>query len=207
MENLFGINKWILKKDIRFTGASYGFVESAADQYVLNFATEKIKKEVKEPFFLFYLTKNSHSPFISPKTIVKDWRSLNNGNKELIGYQFLRKPNFEDYLDSIKYQWDMLEDFILSNGNDDDVFVLYGDHQPHDLAQKEPHGMHTLVHVIAKNQKFIDGFGQYGFVEDIERIKEPIKHEGFYTAFLRQFLETFGEKADKLDHRPEGIQL
>ncbi len=208
MEDLFGINKWILKDDINFQGTNYGFAESAPDQYVLNFSYDQILTDSQDPFFLFYLTKNSHSPFISPHSIVEDWRNLNTGKSDLVGFQFLQKPNFEDYFNSIKYQWDMLEDLILKRGNDDDVFVLYGDHQPHDLAKLEEHGLNTLVHIISKNKSFVDGFANYGFSDSIDELKDGIKHESFYTAFLREFSRTFSDSNQvELEHKPNGIQI
>lgn len=207
MEYFFGVDHWILKEDINFTGTNYGFMESSPDQYVLNYSLEKIRQQETNPYFLFYLTKNSHTPFISPEEIVSDWRSLDNGKNELIGYQFLRKPNKHDYLAAIKYQWDMLHDFIRKNGTTDDIFVLYGDHQPHDLADLEKHGKHTLVHVIGKDKDFVEHFQSYGFNEKLEELDKPIKHEAFFTAFLKSFSKHYGEPIPNFDYKPNGWHL
>lgn len=207
MKNFYGINQWILKDDIVFNGKDYGFTESPPDQYVLNYALEEVINKNQDPFILFYLTKNSHSPFISPKVPVEDWRKLNDEKKELIGNQFLRRPDLNDYINSIKYQINFIGDFIEKQGKDNDVFLLIGDHQPHDLGNKG-YGMETLVHMISKNEKFVEGFKEYGFQDDLDNMNEPVKHEAIYSLFIREIMRTYGKTGVKIPpYEPNGIQL
>lgn len=194
MDSFFGIDQWILAKDINYSGPVYGFTESPADQYVLNFAQEKIKREMgQEPFILFYLTKNSHSPFISPSEVVPDWKSLNHRNHENIGQEFLQEPTPADYQQAIGYQLDFLSDFILKEGNPNDIFLLIGDHQPHVLGDYEKYGNETLIHVIAQDEAFINGFEAYGFQDSLDNLTQPIKHEGIYSMFIREVMKTYGK--------------
>ncbi len=199
MTAFFGIDQWILAQDIAYSGPAYGFTESPADQYVLNFAQDQIEKENEEsPYLLFYLTKNSHSPFISPGEVVSDWKSLNNGSHENIGHEFLQEPTFEDYQKAITYQLDFLSDFILKRANQNDIFLLIGDHQPHVLGDHEKYGNDTIVHVIGQNESFINGFNAYGFQDSLEMLNHPIKHESIYSMFIREIIRTYGKEGANL---------
>ncbi|MDW3193647.1 MAG: sulfatase-like hydrolase/transferase [Cytophagales bacterium] len=194
MASFFGIDQWILARDMDYSGPVYGFTESPADQYVLNFAQEKIKRELKEdPFILFYLTKNSHSPFISPSEVVPDWKTLNHRNQENIGQEFLQEPTHADYQKAITYQLDFLSDFILKQAHHHDIFLLIGDHQPHVLGDHVKYGNETLIHVISKDQGFIQGFDAYGFQDSLENLTCPIKHEGIYSMFIREIMRAYGK--------------
>lgn len=199
MASFFGIDQWILARDLDYDGPAYGFTESPSDQYVLNFAHDKIKAEVsKDPFMLFYLTKNSHSPFISPTAVAADWRTLNNGKNENIGQEFLQVPTYEDYQKAITYQLDFLADFILKKADKNDIFLLIGDHQPHVLGNQEKYGNDTLVHIISQDQDFVKGFGEYGFKDALSDLNEPIRHEAIYSMIIREIIRTYGQAGAKL---------
>lgn len=207
MSELYGINKWILAGDLNYTGTIYGAIANPPDEFTLNFAFEEVIDKEKTPFFLYYLTKNSHSPYISPKTTVSDWRELNDGSNRLVGDRFLQQPNFEDYLSSINYQLEMLTNFILRNGKDDDIFVLYGDHQPPALAKIDEHGLETMVHVISKNGQFLEGFSEYGFKQHLSNLDQPINHEGFHSLFTREIMKNYSLGGNLPDYKPEGIKF
>lgn len=208
IDSFYGIDKWIKRDDIPFKGKTYGFIESPPDQYVMNYAYHDIIKQEQDPFILFFLTKNSHSPYISPESIVKDWRSLNGEKDELIGYQFLRKPNLNDYLRAIKYQLECIGDFITSVGQKNDIFLFIGDHQPHELGNHKKYGKETLMHIVSKNQEFIDGFNEYGFKDTLDNLNEPIKHEAIHSMFIREIAKTYGSPDSPIPpYEPNGIQF
>lgn len=206
MKQFYGYDKFVLTHDIPFSGTKYGFAESPPDQYVLNYMYEKYLKIQSMPFVLFYLTKNSHSPFSTPD-ITEDWKDLNVTLDKVSDNSLLEVPKFENYSKSIAYQLDILKDFILRNGNDKDIFLLVGDHQPHGLCTQID-GTETLVHVISKNNSFLDEFNEYGFQNSIENLQNPVKHEALYSIFLRSFIKTYGEKNQKLPkYEPDGLQF
>ncbi|MFY0601380.1 MAG: hypothetical protein JXR03_17025 [Cyclobacteriaceae bacterium] len=208
MANLYGVDKWILRDDIPYSGKRYGFTEGPTDQYVLNYAFEEIINKNPEPYILFYLTKNSHSPFIGPKSVVSNWRDLNDGNDQLTGHQLLKKPALADYSQSIKYQLDFISDFIINKGTENDVFLMLGDHQPHHLANVGDHGLETLVHVISKNKDFVRGFRDYGFSSDNSFGNLPIKHEALYSIFIREIMKSYGKQGASIpNYEPDGLQV
>lgn len=206
MKIFHGIDQFLLREDIPFKGTTYGFTEVPPDQYVINYSFEHYLKNLSNSFILFYLTKNSHSPFVSPK-FNEDWRSLNTIDGDVVGNHFLQNPSFENYYEAIDYQLTYLQDFIIKNGREDDVFLLIGDHQPHVLCNRED-GTDTIVHIISKNSKFQSEFEAYGFRDSIENLDSPVKHEALYSIFMRSFIKTFGEDNQPLpDYEPDGLQI
>jgi len=206
MERFFGVDRWILRKDIEYNGIHYGFTETPPDHYVLNYAYENYLSKEQQPYTLFYLTKNSHSPFISSETLPSDWKDWNDGDYRLIGNKFLQKPVINDYWISIKHQIALIKDFILKNGNKNDVFLLMGDHQPHEIS-KEAHGTETIVHIVSQNKNFVKGFESYGFMESVASAENHVKHEAIYSMLLREIIGTYGSNDKIPSYEPNGIKL
>ena len=208
MREMYAIDRWILSHDIQYSGNAYGFGACAPDQYSLNFTMDLIKNESTGPYTLFYLTKNSHSPFITPP-LVDNWKDLNNGDDHVHVHKgFLKHPEIQDYQRAIKYEFEVINRFIQDHGTDNDMFVLIGDHQPPMLAKPEIHGLSTPVHIVSKNGSFLNGFEQFGFQHDLEKIDSFVNHEAFYSIFLNVFSDHYSKEASNIpDYEPEGIKF
>jgi len=208
MREMYAIDHWILSKDINYKGDAYGFGSCPPDQYSLNYTMQLIKKEQKSPFTLFYLTKNSHSPFITPP-LVTDWQTLNEGEgKTHVHKGFLKYPEVKDYQNAIKYEYDVMGQFINQHGTNNDIFILVGDHQPPALVQPEKHGFSTPIHIVSKDIGFLDDFDRFGFKEEITDQDEEIRHESFYSIFLQVFAKHYAMNAVNIPaYEPQGIQL
>ncbi len=208
MREFYSIDRWLLSKDIQYTGDQYGFGACAPDQYSMNFTMDLMRKEAREPYSFFYLTKNSHSPYIPP-VLVDDWKSLNhsNGNTH-IHKGFLKYPETDDYKKAIQYQLHNLSRFISDHGRDNDLFIVIGDHQPPILSDPKQHGLETPVHVISRDGHFLNHFKDYGFNLDISAVNSFIRHEGFYSLFLQAFANAYAYSAENIpEYEPEGIKL
>jgi len=208
IRNFYSIDTWILNDVLDYNGDVYGFGECPPDQYAMNRTMEMIKEDKSEPYTFFYLTKNSHSPFISPQ-LVEDWKSLNHDNgKTHIHKGFLKEPRKEDYYTSICYQFDNLTKFINEYGKSNDIFLLIGDHQPPLLSNPDDYGFYTPVHILSRDKKFLAGFKEFGFKSDIEACENYVKHEGLYSIFLREFIKNYGTNKHNLPaYEPNGLQL
>ncbi|MFT4803377.1 MAG: hypothetical protein ACI9YE_000569 [Psychroserpens sp.] len=208
MREFYCIDRWLLHNDINYNGNKYGFGTAAPDQYSMNFTMNLIKKEMKLPYTFFYLTKSSHTPF--PKIeLVDDWKTLNQSEGTIHRHQgFLKYPTLEDYGQAINYQLENLERFICDHENQNDLFIIIGDHQPPVISKPQIHGQTTPCHVISKNNKFLNEFKDYGFVEDLMDSKEPIRHESFYSIFLNAFSKHYAKSSSNIpEYEPNGIQL
>ncbi len=208
MRTFYSIDRWLLKDDLHYTGDVYGFGECPPDQYCLNYTMDLIREEAKAPYVLFYLTKNSHSPFIPPK-MAEDWRTLNHKDGQAhIHRGFLAQPTDDDYINAIQYQFDNLSDFISRHGQHEDIFLIIGDHQPPILADTERHGRTTPVHVVSKNRAFLHDWEVYGFSQGIEDCQQFVSHEGLYSIFLRTFGAHYAQPDSILPtYEPDGLQL
>ena len=194
--DFYGVDSWIRYSDFDFHGTHYGWGPSPPDQYILNAAHEKIVEKSDKPFLLFLITQNSHFPWRAVPTVVDDWHSLNDGNSIVTVFDeegVAKKVRQEDYIKAITYELDFLTDFILKEAGENDIFILIGDHQPGYVTRRED-GFDTPLHIISKNSEFIEKFAPYGFDSGlrINDMTPTIKHEGFYSLFMKLFLEHFG---------------
>jgi hypothetical protein len=100
-------------------------------------------------------------------------------------------------------------DLITAEADENDIFVIVGDHQPARVARYED-GWDTPMHIISQNEALAEAFAEYGFVPGLTtRSREPaIHHEGFYSLFMRVLLKQFGQNPGDLPpYWPDGIPL
>jgi hypothetical protein len=202
LKALYGIDQFILRNEIHYEGPQFGFTESPPDQYVLEYAYHQYLKKMDQPFVLFYLTKNSHSPFKSPRQVLENYRDWEDQPYQWIGHKFLEKPNLKDFYQAIEYQLDFLSHYILTYGGKDDLFLLMGDHQPHDLA--DAYDTSTLVHIVSQNDQLLQEFRSVGFREDFENM---FRHEALYSIFVNSLIKTYGSAEKIPNYESEGLRF
>ncbi len=208
---IYSVDQWIRFQDLNYNGKLYGFGPSPPDEYSLNFAYDYIKKDDKKgnPFTLFFISMNSHTPFFAPVISKNNWQELNQNPGELVQKSvFIKKPELKDYGNSINYQLNYITKFIVEKG-ENDLFILIGDHQPPVIA-KSKDGFETPVHIIAKDSAFVNGFKKYGFNSGIKisNLENSVRHEGLYTIFLREFMRSYADSSEGLpNYLPEGINI
>jgi len=206
----YGVDRWLQYEDLNFAGPEYGWGPAPPDQYSLNFARETIRDETEEPYLFFTITQNSHYPWAPLPQLVDSWQQLNRPGpapppaSELIEHAERR----QNYWNAIEYQLEMLVDFIISEPNEQSIFVLVGDHQPPRVSRRED-GWDTPFHIIAKDPQFIASFREYGFTPGLA-VWEPepnFRHEGFLSMFVRQLLTAYGSGAELPLYLPEGVPI
>lgn len=206
----YGIDQWIKFDDLNYQGKLYGVLPAPADQYSLNFAHDLISHQAAEPYVLFFISLNSHSPFDSPDRVVDDWRLLGQSGNTLGSIKKTNDSKFQNYLQSINYQLDYLTTFITQNGSEKDLFILIGDHQPPVLANRSE-SFDTPVHIISKDAGFIENFDTYKFGKGLvikTKQGNSLQHEGFYSIIMRELIHTYGTKCkEELNYFPDGVQL
>ncbi len=204
--SFYAVDEWIRLYDVKYKGIKYGFGPSPPDQYSLNKAHEIIAKKGNEPFVLFSLSKNSHTPFAAPYEIKDNWKEWNSERGKDKHARFFEVPKIENYRKAIKYQLDNVIDFIIKKGKDTDLFIIIGDHQP---PAFETMDFKTPIHIIAKNRNFVRGFSNYGFSEGLmPNALQEMRHEGFYSMFLRELVRNYGADSTNLPtYFPEGLDF
>ena len=189
--SFYGIDHWITPEVFdHFEGERFGWSSPPPDQYSLNFSHENFIR-AQGPSVLFFLTKNSHSPFKSPIEPAEDWKTLNNPVTHQKKSYFSDIPEWSDYLQSIKYEMSMLTQFAIEQTQGNDVVLLVGDHQPPYLTPSAL-GKETMIHVICRNPDFIEAFGKHGFTPGLLLPAEAdtIHHEDFLWMFVEAIAQT-----------------
>lgn len=188
----YGVENWIKYDDLNYNGKLVGFGPSPPDQYALNFAINKIKNLDKEPYSFFFITQNSHNPFYAPDSLYSNWQDLNTGlNESNDNINFLDVPEKSNYYRSIEYELEVVSQLITEQGTENDLFLVFGDHQPPGLVEKfSKKG--APVHIISKDSIIINEFKRLGFESgmSISDLNEKISHAGLYTTLIRSLLRT-----------------
>ncbi len=206
----YGVDRWLLYEDLNFVGPEYGWGPAPPDQFSLNLARETIRGESEGPYLFFTITQNSHYPWTPLPELVQSWQTLNlpgpapPPSSELIEHSERR----QNYWNAIEYQMEMLTEFILSEPNEEAIFVLIGDHQPPRVSRRED-GWDTPMHVIAKDDHFVASFEEYGFTKGLA-VWEPeptFWHEGFRSLFVRLLLAEYGEGEALPPYLPGGVSV
>ena len=111
------------------------------------------------------------------------------------------------YLESIQYELSMLTDFIVQEGDENDLFILIGDHQPARVARYVD-GWDTPIHIISRDPALISAFEPYGFTPGLGTgdNEATLHHEGLYSLLVRVLLQQYGADPSRLpEYRPTGI--
>ncbi|CAN5831651.1 hypothetical protein BH10CHL1_BH10CHL1_35470 [soil metagenome] len=205
-----GVDQWLRFHDLDFRGPMYGWGPTPPDQYTLNYANELLKKQTKQPRFFVTITQNSHYPWVPQPTMVTDWHTLNQAlpTQTTPAVQTTESASKrQNYLAAAEYQLRMLTDFILNNGDENNLFILIGDHQPPQVSGRFD-GWDTPVHIISKDQTLIDSFAEYGFVPglQVKSLKATLHHEGNYSLIVRALVERYGADRVALPaYLPHGV--
>lgn len=177
------------------------------DQYSFYRISDIITREKSAPYFMFFSTLNSHTPFHSPKTIVSNpledaqYTSDNEVDPKL-GVK-------ERYAQAMEYQINAVTDYINSKDDDDTIYVLFGDHQPGLITKKEI-GWDAPIHVISKDKKVIDQFLSFGFQPNMTGIQpEPFEftHAGFFSHLMVALARCYSDSTEQFDVFPNGLNL
>jgi hypothetical protein len=204
-----GVDTWLRHGDLDYHGPQYGWGPAPPDQYVLNYAQDLLQRRTEQPLLFFTITQNSHYPWTPQPDLVTEWQTLNQTLPAGTAPAAATKPGDkrQNYQQAIEYQLRMLVDFILRTGDENSLFILIGDHQPPQVSRRAD-GWATPLHIISRDGALLAAFEDYGFAPGLEvKTLEPaLRHEGFYSLFLRVLLSQYGADQTQLPaYLPEGV--
>ncbi len=210
LESSFQTNKFLDWNKIGYQGEpiSFYFTRSCPpDQYSINKAQALIEEENSGPNTSFFCTLNSHYPYKTPINIEKDWRNL---NKQHALTKMDTKNKSIRYQWAIKYQLEVIVDFLRNKDPKNTIYIFFGDHQPPMIA--DPHmGLETPVHIISNNEKLLEPFLEKGFRSGFypsPTLEPNIRHEGFFSLFMEGLNSAYGVEPElKLPYLPNGNSL
>jgi len=199
--------------DIPYKGYKYDVFGGIPDQYTLSYMTDEVLSKKDKPFFYTSITMNSHGPWHHKTApIVADWRTLNTIKKPFGAEVIGKDMRIDSYWTAMEYQLKMLTNFIKQKGRDDTIYIIIGDHNPGGLEWKLYNRFNkwaTPIHIISKDDTFVESFHQHGFTEGIQVDTSQftiMRHMGLYSLLTRQLLENYGEEEEVLpDYLPWGL--
>ena len=191
----YAVDEWITYADFDYQGALYGWGPSPPDQFSLHFAHHHIRQQrPDQPFSLFFISQNSHNPFVSPDEVIDDWQSLNDTSQyHPTQSRIFEPPVLANYDKAIRYQLEYLIHFILQEGREEDLFIIVGDHQP-PLFPKPGAGFETPLHLIGRDSALIHSFAAQQLEAGLllDSTQHSIRHEGFYSLLLHHLSTRWG---------------
>jgi len=214
-QSFYGVDDWLRYRDLAYTGTRYSWGPSPPDQYSLNFMRDHMRAETangEDPTLFFFITQNSHYPWTPMPPVVDAWQALNQPMDTVAAagtrdHQWMRR----NYLNSIEYQLRTLTDFVLAGEDEDAIYILVGDHQPPRVSRKSD-GWETPMHIISRDPALTESLAQYGFTQGLavdclpDACEAGIKHEGFYSLFVRTLLGRYAEEMVVLPpYVPDGV--
>jgi hypothetical protein len=123
-ERFLGVDQWLRYEDLEYSGPQYSWGPAPPDQYVLNYAAEKLQASTDKPLLFVTITQNSHYPWLEQPPLVEDWRTLRKEgfNEQAVSAkeqeEMQHSTRRQNYLAAIDYQLRMLVDFVQRNGDD-----------------------------------------------------------------------------------------
>ena len=205
---------WTKYSDLPYQGYRYDYFGGIPDQFALNYWDEEVLNKLQQPYFLFFITLNTHAPFYLPPPLLENWKDLN-----AIKTSPHRTTRSEDgapvyrYVQDVLYNLSFLEKYILEKADSNSLFILVGDHQPAGMeyllgAKTDTYA--TPMHIITRDGRWIESIKQKGFNPGMLPLFKPgslLKHEGFYSFFMQTWSEIDSLPPDKIPrYLPSGIQ-
>ncbi len=190
-DRFFAFDDWLKQPDFPYAGPAYGKFGSLPDQFALGYAREEVLKE-RSPFFLFFITLNSHSPWNDVPVMTDNWRELESLPDTAQSGQassVMAGLAEDKYWRAMDYQLRMMTQFNEQQGDSNSLFIFLGDHQPPFLTDTED-DFATPVHVVSQDLDLLDRFAERSFVEGLKLdSQQPVqyRHEDFYM-LLREVL-------------------
>ena len=193
-----------------YTGHRFKFLGVGSvppDQYSFYRISDIMTKERLAPYFMFFSTLNSHTPFHSPKTIVD--HPLEDAQYTADNEVDPRLGVKERYSQAMQYQLNAVTDYINSKEDADTIYVLFGDHQPGLITKKEI-GWDAPIHVISRDKKLIDQFLSFGFQPNMTGIQPgdyEFTHAGFFSHLMIAMSRCYSDGGREYDAFPNGLDM
>ena len=183
-------------KDLDYRGPPFSW-SPMPDQFAIHTVHTREIARRSQPLFIRFMLTSTHAPFNLQPPHLQKWSDIGTGEI----YHRLQPVAFsvnwpemseagEAYLASMRYDFTVLQDYLCRFVEGGALIILLGDHQP--IAQITGPGASALVpvHVISRNQNFMDPFFRMGYTPGMFPSRALRKERGMQD-FLPDFLTAF----------------
>lgn len=191
----YGFQARYYARDFNYRGPMYGW-STMPDQYALQFIRRREIAAASGSLFIEFILSSSHAPFHRQPPYLADWSRIGDGavynDMEAVTFPIVW-PDLtnasEGYVAAIRYELNVIGDFISQFIQDGALIIFLGDHQPNAQLTGKNQPWSVPVHVISRNSDFLKPFQNRGFLPGLIPTQPP-PHRGMET-FLFDFLEDF----------------
>jgi hypothetical protein len=165
-----GFERKYYEYDLEYQGPSYAWA-TMPDQYVVDFIHRREVVTATRPLFIEYALVTSHAPWALQPRLVDDWARLEGGRV----YREQRPVRFpitwsnlaeggDAYLESIIYDFAVLQRYLLEKSTRPALFIILGDHQPPGAVTGDDPSPAVPVHVVSRDRALVELFASAGYV-------------------------------------------
>ncbi len=206
-------DNWVLYPDIPYTGYPFNSVGGIPDQFALEYVWDSQIRGKDEPHMVFFITLDSHAPWYPPPLVKPHYLDLNTVRTNPYPEEYSLEADIMDrYQATIEYEWAILEQFMTARAEDDDLFILIGDHQPPAMEHQiwdQINDYAVPLHVLSKSERVDSLLAELDFVPGLTPpVQDSIqwRHEGVYS-LIRYLLGPYqnGMRSKKASVFPNGI--
>lgn len=181
----YGFDRYADLGTIRYQGTRFGYwqIPDQASMALLD-AQELSPAEppsARNPRLVFFPTVTTHAPFRPVPPYVDDWARIvrPDGYTPAEIAAALAQPGdwtapTPAYIESFRYKFEWLANYLLLRADSDLVIILIGDHQPIGAVTGPGAPWDVPVHVISRNQALTARLEAIGFVRGLEPPQTPL---------------------------------
>jgi hypothetical protein len=192
----WGFDREIFASELDYRGPSFGWF-AIPDQFTLDrAATIRAALGPAPPVFTQLILVSSHIPFAPVPPYLADWDDSGRfaSVPATVMEEVRRQPDWSRlaprYLDSLRYDFAVLEGWLTRRMSGDGLVILLGDHQPPAMMGGQAQPPWTVpIHVLSRDPDLVAPFVAEGYVSGIFPNQAP-PHPGMET-FLARFLAAF----------------
>jgi hypothetical protein len=155
--------------DLDYRGPGYRWAPMP-DQFTVDFVHRREVARAARPLLLEYALVSSHAPWSDQPPFTADWDAIGDGRvfADLPTARFpIGWTNLADgagaYLQSIRYDLEVLGDYVARFVPGDALVIVLGDHQPVAEVTRASPSAAVPVHVISRNRALVDAFRARGY--------------------------------------------
>lgn len=202
-----------------YDGWGYGWGRIPDQWSWMRFRREWFSKP-QEPYYVFNMCVSTHWDWgAGVPSYVLDPATLNASRRQP-PYEDPNWPKIQEakrigsttrrgYFRSIDYEWRVLLDVLEADKSPDIVVAIVGDHQPRlDADVPGEVTMNTPVHMLSRDEGFVDSLEEYGFQKGMYALPGKgghLWHEGLFSIWVSKMVERYGE--GKVPVYPRGIRM
>jgi hypothetical protein len=194
----YGFNEIYGGARLDYHGPKFGWF-SIPDQFAMaRFDALEINRPSRRPFFMFYPTISTHTPFSPTPPYQPDWQRIlapHPYDRADLDRAYAHDADWlnlgPSYADAMSYAFATLGGYLRVHADRDFIMILIGDHQPPALVSGEGAPWDVPVHVIASRRDVLDRLVPHGFRPGLIPARPKA---GRMNELLPMLLDAFGDR-------------